>query len=52
MFHLLIVASFRLYMNPSKVVIHYLIWDVYTGDVGDEVGTRSRVREVGGGYIG
>ena len=27
--------------DPQKVVIQDLIWAVYSGDVGDEVGTRS-----------
>jgi hypothetical protein len=42
MFRLLTIAVFRLYMNPQKVVIQDLIWAVYSGDVGDEVDTRSR----------
>ena len=42
MFRLLTIAIFRLYVNPQKVVIQDLIWAVYSGDVGDEVGTRSR----------
>ena len=46
MFRLLMIAIFRLYMNPKKVVIQDLIWAVYSGDVGDEVGTRS------GGWMG
>jgi len=41
MFWLLTLAIFRLHMNPKKVVIQDLIWAVYSGDVGDEVGTRS-----------
>ena len=39
MFRLLTIATFRLYMNPQKVVIQYLVWAVYSGDVRDEVGT-------------
>ena len=42
MFRLLTIAIFRLYMDPWKVVIQDLIWAVYSGDVGDEGGTRSR----------
>ena len=29
-------------MNPWKVVIQHLIWAVYSGVVGDEVGTSRR----------
>ena len=39
MFRLLTIAIFRFYMNPQKVVIQYLVWAVYSGDVRDEVGT-------------
>ena len=54
MFRLLIIAIFRLYMNPWKVVIQNLIRAVYSGDVGDEVSTRSSTCHGGwgGGYIG
>ena len=30
MFRLLMIAIFRLYMNPEKVVIQDLIWAVYS----------------------
>jgi len=42
MFRLLTLAIFRLFMNPQKVVIQDLILAVYSGDVADEVFTRSR----------
>jgi len=51
MFRLLIIAIFRLYINPWKVVIQYLIWTVYSGDVGDEVGTRSGTCHGGWGWV-
>ena len=36
-----------------KLAIQDLIWAVYSGDVGDEVGTRSRTCHGGyGGYMG
>ena len=53
MFRLLTIAIFRLYVNPWKVVIQDLIWAVYSGDVGDEVGQDLIcVMEVGGEYMG
>ena len=53
MFRLLIIAIFRLDMNPYKVVIQDLIWVVYSGDVGDRwARDLLRVVEVGGGYMG
>ena len=52
MFRLLIIAIFRLYMNRYKVVIQDLIWAVYIGDVGDDVGTRSGTCHGGWGWGG
>jgi len=49
MFLLLIIIIFRLYMDPYKVVTQDIIWAVYSGDVGDEVGTRSRTCHEGWG---
>jgi len=49
---LLIMAIFRLYMNPWKVVIQDSIWAVCSGDVGDEVGTRSGTCHGGWGVGG
>jgi len=49
MFWLLIIPIFRLYLNPWKVVILDLVWAVYSWDVGDEVGTRSRMCHGGWG---
>jgi len=37
--------------KPQKVVIQDLIWAVYGGDVGDEVGTRTPTRH-GGWRVG
>ena len=48
-FRLLTIAIFRLYKNPWNVVIQDLIWAVYSGDVGDELGTRSRTCHGGWG---
>jgi len=38
-------------MKPYKVVLQDLIWAVYNGDVGDEVGTRSRTYHGGCGWV-
>jgi len=51
MFRLLTIAIFRLYMNPKKIVIQDLIWAVYSGDVQDEVGTRSGTCHGGWGWV-
>ena len=38
-------------MNPQKIVTQDLIWAVYSGDVGDEVGTRCRTCHGGWGGV-
>ena len=43
MFRRLTMAIFRLYMKYLVSSYTRFIWAVYSGEVGDEVGTRSRV---------
>jgi len=47
MFRHLTMAIFRLYMKYFVRTFTGLIWAVYSGEVGGEVGTRSRVCDRG-----